>query len=306
MPSGWRTSLSTVPAPRLDQFRIAYHDRLCQDIIGQRKNRDGSPKQKNGLPVLNFADGDDAASVALAAGVAGRLARPLNPAPPGPQTAGTLFTRHTKTFLEEALPLLAHLLPGDFFIEMRPSLAVIAKFDQYEHLDDLDRIAAENAEIAAVLGSDYVVTPDIVVGRNPLDDSEINRLGPLVGPGIGGVRSPVRLTNGARPMLKASVSCKWTMRSDRAQNTRTEANNLIRNRKGPAPHIVAVTMEPLPSRLQSVAMGLGEIDCVYHAALDELLDTAATVGAPESDRLDRLVRSRRLRDISDLPLDLVS
>ena len=95
------------------------------------------------------------------------------------------------------------------------------------------------------------------------------------------------------------------MRSDRAQNIRTEAHNLIRNRKGPTPHIVAVTMEPLPSRLESVALGLGELDCVYHAALAELMDTGRELGSEHAGQLVRLVDARRLRDITDLPLDLV-
>ena len=47
--------------------------------------------------------------------------------------------------------------------------------------------------------------------------------------------------NGGKPILHASVSAKYTMRSDRAQNSRTEALNLIRNRKGHLPHIVVVT-----------------------------------------------------------------
>ena len=58
--------------------------------------------------------------------------------------------------------------------------------------------------------------------------------------------------------LHASISCKWTIRSDRSQNTRTEALNLIRNRKGPLPHIVAVTAEPLPTRIASLALGTGK------------------------------------------------
>ncbi len=96
------------------------------------------------------------------------------------------------------------------------------------------------------------------------------------------------------------------MRSDRAQNIRTEAHNLIRNRKGPTPHIVAVTMEPLPSRLESIALGLGDLDCVYHAALDELMDAGNYSSARSpAEQLGRLVEGRRLRDISDLPLDLV-
>jgi hypothetical protein len=291
--------------PEIARLRNEYHDSLCQFIIGQRRNKDGSPKVKNGQPVFNFADGDDGGSVLLAAGVTSLLDRPLCPTPPGPQTAGALFTLHTEAFLNQALSLLGHLLPGELFLETRPSLALIAKFDQYEHLDDLDLIAAENPEIAAVIGNDYLVTPDIVLGRHAFSDADINKTANVVGGGSAAMYSPTRHMNGRRPTLKASVSCKWTMRSDRAQNTRTEANNLIRNRKGPAPHIVAVTMEPLPSRLESVAMGLGEIDCVYHAALAELLDAADAAGDATKTKLDRLVNSRRLRDITDLPLDLV-
>ena len=46
--------------------------------------------------------------------------------------------------------------------------------------------------------------------------------------------------------------------------------NLIRNRKGHTPHIVAVTAEPLPTRIASLALGIGDLDCVYHMALHEL------------------------------------
>ena len=97
------------------------------------------------------------------------------------------------------------------------------------------------------------------------------------------------------------------MRSDRAQNTRTEALNVIRNRKGGTPRIVVVTMEPLPSRLASIAMGTGDIDCCYHGALDELLESALAFDSSgsEADILTNLIDGNRLRDISDLPLDLV-
>ena len=108
--------------------------------------------------------------------------------------------------------------------------------------------------------------------------------------------------------MHASISAKWTMRSDRAQNSRTEALNLIRNRKGHLPHIVVVTGEPLPSRLASLALGTGDIDCVYHFALYELLDAVKMYGKDGREdiveQLESLVRGKRLKDISDLPLDL--
>ena len=80
---------------------------------------------------------------------------------------------------------------------------------------------------------------------------------------------------------------------------------MIRNRKGLTPHIVVVTGEPLPSRLSSLALGTGDIDCVYHFALYELIDAVKDTGAEESiEILKILVEGKRLRDISDLPLDL--
>jgi hypothetical protein len=107
------------------------------------------------------------------------------------------------------------------------------------------------------------------------------------------------------PILHASISCKWTIRSDRAQNTRTEALNLIRNRKGPLPHVVAVTAEPLPTRIAALALGTGDLDCVYHFALPELIKTIEKIDNQDQlDMLNTMIDGRRLRDISDLPFDL--
>ena len=106
-------------------------------------------------------------------------------------------------------------------------------------------------------------------------------------------------------ILHASVSCKWTIRSDRTQNSRAEALNLLRNRKGRAPHIAVVTAEPLPSRLASIAMGTGDIDCTYHVALHELRAVAHDGDWGDAEEmLAIMIDGKRLRDISDLPLDL--
>jgi hypothetical protein len=80
----------------------------------------------------------------------------------------------------------------------------------------------------------------------------------------------------------------------------------MRNRKGHTPHIVAVTSEPLPSRLASIALGTGDIDCVYHAALYELQAASreSSIYADAAELLNDMIIGRRLRDISDLPFDL--
>ena len=132
---------------------------------------------------------------------------------------------------------------------------VISAFAQYEHLDELQAAVKANPELEAAIGGDYLVRPDIVIWREGLDENTLQaseRVGGEVS-----LLSPVRSANSSHPrrILHASVSCKWTIRSDRVQNTRTEALNLARNRKGRAPHIVAVTMEPLPGRLASIAVG---------------------------------------------------
>jgi len=121
--------------------------------------------------------------------------------------------------------------------------------------------------------------------------------------------TPLRQANRPNPhmILHASISCKWTIRSDRSQNTRTEALNLIRNRKGHLPHIVAVTAEPLPTRIAALALGTGDMDCVYHFALNELQEAIKSIkNEDQMDMLKIMIDGRRLRDISDLPFDLAT
>ena len=80
----------------------------------------------------------------------------------------------------------------------------------------------------------------------------------------------------------------------------------MRNRKGRLPHIVAITGEPLPNRIASLALGTGDIDCVYHFALYELKQSLADLKREETlELLNTMIEGKRLRDLSDLPLDLV-
>ena len=111
-----------------------------------------------------------------------------------------------------------------------------------------------------------------MIARKPIDD-EINQVKTVIGSQKHvAKRTPLRSANSPDPMpiLHTSVSCKWTIRSDRAHNTKTETLNLIRHRKGKTPHIVAVVAESLPTRIAYIALGTGDIDCVYHFALAEL------------------------------------
>lgn len=158
--------------------------------------------------------------------------------------------------------------------DVRHKQNALNSFSQYSHLRDLTRAidSDESGTLRVVVGGDYLITPDVTVRR-------------------GEEGSP----------LHASVSCKWTLRSDRAQNARTEARGLIQHRKGRAPHIVVVTAEPLPSRLASLGFGTGDIDALYHIAYPELLEGVEQYGTDgEKQNLDVMVRGNRLRDYTDL------
>jgi hypothetical protein len=61
----------------------------------------------------------------------------------------------------------------------------------------------------------------------------------------------------------------------------------------------------MPSRIASIALGTGDMDCVYHFALRELKEAIERIGSEDSSELIRtMIEGNRLKDISDLPLDL--
>ena len=222
------------------------------------------------------------------------------------QTLGKQFELLTMEFLQETFPFLQNLRPGRWSILQlgNDNRLKTSDFEQYEHLAYLSALTAENAQLAAALGNDYLVAPDVVIYRDLYEDDEINATQYMIDDSISRM-ADIRKSNGGKPLLHASVSAKYTMRSDRAQNSRTEALNLIRNRKGHLPHIVVVTAEPMPNRLASLALGTGDIDCVYHFALYELIRAVKEVGSEDAiEILETLVQGKRLKDISDLPLDL--
>lgn len=279
--------------PLIYSLRREYHRAICSKLLGPR-----------GGGALSCADTASKLSRVLSESIAGQIGCPLCADVPQGQTLGKRFTEATLDFLKTSFATLNHIRPGDWGMEAE---AAITQFDQYEHLALLDELLSEHSQARATLGSDYIITPDIVIFRHALSDAEINTRRLLIRGDTVATKTPLRTENGVapRPILHASVSCKWTIRSDRAQNTRTEALNLIRNRKGGTPRIAAVTMEPLPSRLSSIALGTGDIDCTYHAALYELQNAVADCGNEEAVEMLRiLVEGRRLRDISDLPFDL--
>lgn len=220
------------------------------------------------------------------------------------QTLGRQFEILITEFLRNTFLKLDKIRPGKWVIQRSGAGFQMSDFAQYEHLSVLNALMNENRQLAAVLGNEYIISPDVVIYRELCEDSEINSNENIVNNAAAHL-ADLRNGKNKRPILHASVSAKFTIRSDRAQNSRTEALNLIRNRKGHLPHIVVVTAEPMPGRLASLAFGTGDIDCVYHFALYELIEAVKDCGSDDSvELLDTLINGRRLKDISDLPLDL--
>lgn len=227
------------------------------------------------------------------------------------QTLGNEFEQYCAEFIDETFCQLPHLRPGNWIVEKisNRSDSILGNYEQYQHLTELGKLAHEHAELRSFLGQGYTVSPDVIVARMPESDETINQSQQIVD-AFTSQKAMLRRSNHLdpetpAPLLHASISCKFTMRSDRAQNTRTEALNLIRSRKGQTPHIISVTAEPMPSRIASLALGTGDLDCVYHFALYELQETLEELQKEDAlELLNMMIVGKRLKDISDLPLDL--
>jgi hypothetical protein len=281
------------PISEFRKAREAFHARLCREAL-----------LINSGHVASNADSNNFASKEIALGLAKKLGASSGSRLAG-QTSGDLFESACAEFVKTAFSSLAHLRPGIWTVARvsGPEME-IAEFEQYSRLREIGRLTRQHPELKTALGDGFFIMPDVVVFRSPEEDSEINRNAFLVDDTYARL-TPLRRRNNGFTIFHASISCIWAIRRDRTQNSRSEALNLIRNRKGHVPHIAVVTAEPLPSRLASICLGTGDIDCVYHFALPELREAIAELKLVDAlDSLDILVHGKRLRDVSDLPLDL--
>jgi hypothetical protein len=218
------------------------------------------------------------------------------------QAAGSSFEQILVDFLNAVFGVFV-----DYDVDEATKLYAIrggdpTDFDQYRHLRDVKSALRKEPKLEAVFGRDYTIKPDVIVGKKreaarEANDVETAELSPYFR--SAGYSDP------AADRLHAIISCKLTIRNDRVQNVRPEAANALRTRKGRSPHIVCYTADPMPSRIASIALGTGDVDCVYHSALPELRRAMEDVG-PESEQrlLKTLIEGRRLRDVADLALDL--
>jgi NgoMIV restriction enzyme len=217
-----------------------------------------------------MADGSSKTSTAIASELLGALEIEQEVEHVG-QTAGKALEQAVAAALASQLPRALKWRP--LTVSRR---SPISEFSQYEHLALVEALIErdETMTLRASIGTDYVIKPDVTVGLD---------------------------LGGEHLFLHAAIPCKWTLRSDRAQNVRHEAVILIRHRRGRLPHITPVTAEPQPTRLASLARGTAEVDAVYHVALDELQAACDAVGNQEQvEVLEELVEHDRLKDFSTL------
>ncbi|MBI3911719.1 MAG: hypothetical protein HY320_12410 [Armatimonadetes bacterium] len=251
---------------------------------------------------LSVADTDNAASCAIAAAMGERLEQELGvqikEATKREAEPGNALQNALRDWLEQEIR--GRGLEGQFEVACNRR---IDRFHDYSHLGRLQQIidADQTGELSLALSGEYLVAPDVVIGWVSRPWSEIDL-------------DEDRLTakSARAAFLHASVSCKWTIRSDRAQNVRLEATNLASKRRGRMPHFVFVTCEPLPSRLQSVARGDGALDCTYHVALGALWyalhharASADSIGA-QRDVLRTLIQAGKIRPLTTLAHDLLT
>ena len=240
-------------------------------LVGYRQKKNGDLTSNP-----NISDASMKSSVDISRHILHALSGSAPRSVPFAENSGALFERALREWLMGQLSRFARERVWHY------ADTTIDAFDQYRHLLDLERLieADETDLLATSLGRDYRIKPDVVIGQRGED---------------------------GRLHLHAAVSCKWTLRSDRAQNVRQEARTMIKERRGRLPHIVAVTMEPMPTRIASLARGTGDVDAVYHAAYSALREAIVDEhlgGEQQREVLDELIQQRRLLDIAMLPATL--
>ena len=133
----------------------------------------------HGIP--SNADKSSKLSVAIANGIAQKLMAETAEKAVG-QTSGAKFELVNMEFLAATFPRLQNLRPGAWHIVKLGNRNTIktSSFAQYEHLEYLSKLTEADAKLAASMGNDYMVAPDVVIYREAVDDTEINKAQEIV------------------------------------------------------------------------------------------------------------------------------
>ncbi len=173
--------------------------------------------------------------------------------------------------------------------------SVVQSLSSFSSASETEKIAARliAAQIAATEDHDLVVQLIDTMPEESMLKIDIT---------VGGL-NPERLL--------VALSSKWSLRTDRAQDCVSQGSKLVSTRRGHMPHYAVLTMEPRPAMLKLIAYGSGSVDCVYHAALPELREAAATLEAergqkswPQRTLLERMVAQGRVRSYGQLTTEI--
>lgn len=277
---------------RFQQERREYQQAICRRILSYQA----------GIP--SHADRRNKTSVQIAERMLDILQMALNPLPPADQTARREFVSVTRDYLEATLHQVAASPARQWLSSIRGDRVV---FSCGRDLLRLEKVLAEHPQTADALG-EYAVTPDLLIGYKVAPPQGLSPRARIDGSDAAfGTSDQQKTRTASGPVLRASISCNWRLCRAGPQGITGAGLNLVRSRTGRVPYIAVVTAEPLPTRIASIALGTGDLDCVYHFALPEMQGAIEEIdNQDQKDMLETLVQGRRLRDISDLPFDLAT
>ncbi len=188
----------------ISRFRYECLVQICKQLLYV---------DKNGVP--SWSDRDSPGSVSIGKELVQRMPEAPVALRLPPQEIGTRFQEIVKGFVETTFSALRHARPGTWRVETGGR---ISRYYQYEHLFHLDSLTRQYPELKTALGTEYLVKPDIVVARCSEEDSAIDPDGEILsGNAVAAKLTPLRRVNYEGQILHAIISCKWTIRSDRAQ-----------------------------------------------------------------------------------------
>ena len=227
------------------KLRQDYHRRLYEQVLSNSRNCE------SGSQYPSFIAGTSQTSSDIARGIVRRIEFFDAPAPHLGRSVGAEFINLTAAFIESAFQLMRQARLGKWLYSKSYT---ISQIDRYEHLENLDRskIPAHDPLLQSALGDGYILWPDIIVGRQPINEEESESFREALEHDLRfASRTTLHESNAgsSRTLLHASVSCNWTIQSEHVESSRSEAYNLIRSSLGRIPYIAVVTAEPLPHAL---------------------------------------------------------
>lgn len=272
----------------IETLRQSYHRNVCEQVLGVTGETTKHISQH--LKRAFIRRGLDASEYsAVEGGISEKDASSI------------LFTQLTQDFLLDAFRIFQsiHLQPLSLFHDL-------SSVPEYGHLICLKPLSVHGVRQFSQGKYEDWLLPDIAIYSETVGENLTDEIRTLPSTSIDRVHlSPPPSLLHSHKVLYATISCKWMLGSDRSPNSHFEVISLTRKHNDSPQRFFVVTAEPWPTRIAALALGTGDLDCVYHFALHELVESSKELQNQDSiELLDIMIDGRRLRDISDLPFDL--